>query len=252
MLVWLSVWSKVQTCVWPSWCHCHSPSLASLKSTLVLPFWYRLTLVVPEKGPLNVCVCVAVAVCVFGCGCGCVCGCDLIFHQLFFTGRESVEMNNAGFYKPFLPSWAHHCSSSNQPTRENFPLASCYRDLPTDCWNKRFDPHPLCQFCDSSNSLAVQSALAVCSCSLRLALFRFCCHSFMSVVLSYISVAYCFRLKCDFSTDTIVINIHSQNAGSVFNLNSMTCTAFCYIKITVNICMPVFAGLCSVSEDTTW
>jgi len=25
-----------------------------------LPFWYRLTRVVPEKGPLNVCVCVCV------------------------------------------------------------------------------------------------------------------------------------------------------------------------------------------------
>ena len=24
MLVWLSAWSKVQTCIWPSWCHCHS------------------------------------------------------------------------------------------------------------------------------------------------------------------------------------------------------------------------------------
>jgi len=32
---------------------------------LVLPFWYRLTRVVPEKGPLNVCVCVCVNVCVF-------------------------------------------------------------------------------------------------------------------------------------------------------------------------------------------
>ena len=38
--------------------HCHSLSLASVKSRLVLPFWYRLTRVVPEKGPLNVCVCV--------------------------------------------------------------------------------------------------------------------------------------------------------------------------------------------------
>ena len=28
------------------------------KSRSVLPFWYRLTRVVPEKGPLNVCVCV--------------------------------------------------------------------------------------------------------------------------------------------------------------------------------------------------
>ena len=31
---------------------------SKLKSRLVLPFWYRLTRVVPEKGPLNGCVCV--------------------------------------------------------------------------------------------------------------------------------------------------------------------------------------------------
>jgi len=37
------------------WCHCHSLSLASVKSRLVLPFWYQLTWVVQEKGPLNVC-----------------------------------------------------------------------------------------------------------------------------------------------------------------------------------------------------
>ena len=39
--------------------HCHSLSLASVKARLVLPFWYRLTWVVPEKGP---CVCVLVRV----------------------------------------------------------------------------------------------------------------------------------------------------------------------------------------------
>ena len=33
-------------------------SLASVKSRLVLPFWYRLTRVVLEKWPLNGCVCV--------------------------------------------------------------------------------------------------------------------------------------------------------------------------------------------------
>ena len=58
VLSWLSVWSEVQTCIWPSWCHCHSLSLASVKSRLVLPFWYRLTRVVLDKGPLNGCVCV--------------------------------------------------------------------------------------------------------------------------------------------------------------------------------------------------
>ena len=56
VLTWLSVWSTVQTCIWPSWCHCHSLSLASVKSRLVLPFSYRLTWVVPEKGLLNVSV----------------------------------------------------------------------------------------------------------------------------------------------------------------------------------------------------
>ena len=57
VLAWLSVWSELQTCIQPSWCHCHSLSLASVKSRLVLLFWYRLTRVVPDKGPLNGCVC---------------------------------------------------------------------------------------------------------------------------------------------------------------------------------------------------
>ena len=64
VLAWSSVWIEVQTCIWPSWCHCHLLSLASVKSRLVLPlilpFWYWLTWVVPDKGPLNVCVCVVV------------------------------------------------------------------------------------------------------------------------------------------------------------------------------------------------
>jgi len=55
LLVWLSVCSEVQTCIWPSWRHCHSLSLASVKSRLVLLFWYWLTRVVPGKDPLNVC-----------------------------------------------------------------------------------------------------------------------------------------------------------------------------------------------------
>jgi len=58
VLAWLSAWSEMQTYIWLSWCHCHSLSLASVKSRLVLPFWYQLTHVVTEKGPLNGCVCV--------------------------------------------------------------------------------------------------------------------------------------------------------------------------------------------------
>ena len=36
MLAWLSLWGKVQICIWPSWCPGHSLSLASVKSRLVL------------------------------------------------------------------------------------------------------------------------------------------------------------------------------------------------------------------------
>ena len=57
VLAWLSVWNEVQTCIWPSWCHCHSLSLSPVKSRLVFPFWYRLTQVVLEKRPLNGCCC---------------------------------------------------------------------------------------------------------------------------------------------------------------------------------------------------
>ena len=63
VLAWLSVWSEVQTCIWPSWCHCHSLSLASVKSTLALPFWYRLTRVIPDKEPLNGCAMPSVSKC---------------------------------------------------------------------------------------------------------------------------------------------------------------------------------------------
>ena len=58
VLAWLSEWSDVQTCTWPSWCQCHSLSLAWVKSRLVLPSWYRLTWVVPDEESLNGCVCV--------------------------------------------------------------------------------------------------------------------------------------------------------------------------------------------------
>jgi len=75
----LSVWSEVQTCVWPSWFHGHSLSLASVKSRLVLPFWYRLTWVVLEKRP---CVCV--------CVCACIRACMLHWNWKIFSGyRQS-------------------------------------------------------------------------------------------------------------------------------------------------------------------
>jgi len=65
VLAWLSIWSEVQTCIWPRWCYCHSLSLASVKSRLVLPFWYQLTPGSPGKRAVCVvCVCVCVRACV--------------------------------------------------------------------------------------------------------------------------------------------------------------------------------------------
>jgi len=55
LLAWLCVWGEVQTCIWPSWCLCHSLSLASVKSRLVLPFWYWLTWVILDKVQRAVC-----------------------------------------------------------------------------------------------------------------------------------------------------------------------------------------------------
>jgi len=43
------VWSEVQTCIWPSWCHCHSLSLASVKSRLVFIFLVLAHLGCPGK-----------------------------------------------------------------------------------------------------------------------------------------------------------------------------------------------------------
>ena len=92
MLARLSVWSEVQTCIWPSWCKCHSLSLASLKSRLVLPFWHWLTWVVANKGPLNVCVCV------------CVCGRD---HVTALDQSETcvLELPIRHYYCVYLEAW---------------------------------------------------------------------------------------------------------------------------------------------------
>ena len=56
---WLGGWKGIRPVKnWVVGCWCGYLSLASVKFRLVLPFWYRLTWVVPEKRPLNRCVCV--------------------------------------------------------------------------------------------------------------------------------------------------------------------------------------------------
>ena len=78
VLVWLSVWSEMQTCIWPSWCHGHSLSLASVKSRWAIRFWYWLTWVVLDKEPLN----------------GCVCFWMLILHSLSLSGDSGLFISH--------------------------------------------------------------------------------------------------------------------------------------------------------------
>jgi len=72
MLAWLCVWVKVQICIWPSWCHCHSLSLAPVN-----PDWFYLpgsTFLAPAhldspgknpRGPQNGCVHACASACVW-------------------------------------------------------------------------------------------------------------------------------------------------------------------------------------------
>jgi len=59
VLAWLSVWGEEQICIWPSWCHCHSLSLAPVNpdwfyhngSAFLVPTY----LGCPEERPLYEC-----------------------------------------------------------------------------------------------------------------------------------------------------------------------------------------------------
>jgi len=63
VLAWLSVWSEVQTCIWPSCSHCHSLSLASVKSRLVFTTrCYAFAVLAMVLCP-SVCLCLCLSVC---------------------------------------------------------------------------------------------------------------------------------------------------------------------------------------------
>jgi len=103
VLAWLSVWNEVQTCIQPSWCQCHSLSLASVKSRLVLPFCYRLIWVVLDKEPLSGCVCVHMA-------CGnykhlCTCG----FAVKCIRVCNTQKSRRHSFRHPGIAKYQHHC-----------------------------------------------------------------------------------------------------------------------------------------------
>ena len=145
VLAWLSVWSEMQTCIWPSWCRCHSLSLASVKSTSVLPFWYQPTRVVLEKGPLNVCVCVCLNADVVAIPAG------------------SAVCAGAGV------QWVEPAAGQSQDAR--WPAVPVRRDtgrqeVPHHCIHTRLLPQPVsqqlhCYLCDAMLAWVLAMALCV-------------------------------------------------------------------------------------------
>jgi len=136
VLVWLSVWSKVQTCIQPSWCHCHSLSLAFVKSRLVLHFWYRLTRLVPDKGPLNGCVWLQIKVSSFSC-------------QIYCTMQERthgkrMKWRNAYYHciascvRPKHPYFTPH-----EVTSPTVTINLTDKDIRADLFGQTFIPPPV-------------------------------------------------------------------------------------------------------------
>ena len=109
VLALVSVWSEVQTCIWPSWCHCHSLSLAPVKSRLVLPFWYRLTQVVLEKKPLN--------------GCCCCCCCCSVFFYCRIRNRPNVIVQELLFTDVFESACVTTCTPIDYSLYTAYPGA---------------------------------------------------------------------------------------------------------------------------------
>ena len=95
----------MQTCIWPTWCHCHSLSLhspVSVKSRLVLPFLSRLTRVVPIKRSLNGCLCVRIQLFIIVCYITCQ-QCPLLVCQCSLSRLVSQRLADRCGH--FLMSW---------------------------------------------------------------------------------------------------------------------------------------------------
>jgi len=91
-----------------------------VKSRLVLPFWHRLTRVVPEKGPLNGCVC-GIAFMQMQRG-QCVC-LSVVTHnrELYKTARKGIWIGSADVVWVVVDSGG----PKNPGPRSSLPRAGC-------------------------------------------------------------------------------------------------------------------------------
>ena len=103
VLAWLSVWSEVQTCMWPRWYHCHSLSLASVKSRLVFTFLVLADPGSPGKRAIKrVCVCVCVVIL------RCCCGLQGNVHLLAKFHGDRSNLLKYGYLSDFTMSAVHY------------------------------------------------------------------------------------------------------------------------------------------------
>jgi len=130
---------------------------ASVKSRLVLPFWYRLTRVVPEKGPLNGCVCVCVV-------CNSVfskfCDNAIITHCPHCPMAGVTSLCSASYCIlttwhcpacPHLPAAAEHHAAVNISCPPGPQRCTCSSGFAAmgPCWDKHIDTIPLHRLCSA-------------------------------------------------------------------------------------------------------
>jgi len=118
VLAWLSVWSEVQTCMWPSWCHFHSLSLAPVKSRLVFTFLVPAYPGSPgQRAIKRVCVCVCLLnwyqlkVNEQAHTCGDV-NIAVVLNLLCLTSFTSYQ----SVFLPLLCSWLSYCNLGHHAT----------------------------------------------------------------------------------------------------------------------------------------
>ena len=88
------------------------PLPLAVKSRFVLPFWYRLTWVVPEKGLLNICVCVT---CLF-------------VQHVVNMGVDATDMNHQTV-SDVSPSVTHHVTHDDVNISEEVSKTGIWHHL---------------------------------------------------------------------------------------------------------------------------
>jgi len=118
----LSLRGEVQICIWPSWCHCHSLSLASVKSRLVLvPPHPGNPGLSPDGCKMDVCVCVHMYYCKAN---------GLCYHYSICLAVIPIHSDRMAKYIIFFTSFFH---TNTHNTHNRFTVLLEYvRDHPSE------------------------------------------------------------------------------------------------------------------------